>query len=256
MKPDLTFEVCVDSIESAMAAQDGGADRVELCSDLLEGGLTPSYGTLRVARESLRIKIMAMVRPRGGDFCYADPEFHAMQHDIEAAKKAGANGIVIGLLNPDGTVDVERTRKLIEVARPLPVTFHRAFDMTRDAFSALETLIDLGVDRVLTSGQEATVVEGLELITELVQRAAGRIIVMPGGGITDRNVGKVVAATGAKEVHFGGGEAVEGRMRFRNPRVFMGGTLRPPEYSRDLVAPDYVRCVIAAGSGSDSGDAA
>jgi copper homeostasis protein len=256
MKTDLTFEVCVDSIESAMAAQDGGADRVELCSDLLEGGLTPSYGMLRVAHESLRIKIMAMVRPRGGDFCYSDPEFHVMQHDIEAAKKIGASGIVLGLLNPDGTIDVDRTRKLVETARPLPVTFHRAFDMTRDPGDALETLITLGVDRVLTSGQEASVIEGLEVIAELVKRAAGRIVVMPGGGITDRNVGKVVAATGVTEVHFGGGETVEGRMRFRNPRVFMGGTLRPPEYSRDIVPPDYVRCVVAAGNGGDSGDAA
>lgn len=256
MKTDLTFEVCVDSIESAMAAQDGGADRVELCSNLLEGGLTPSYGTLRVAHENLRIKIMAMVRPRGGDFCYSEPEFHVMQHDIEAAKKIGASGIVLGLLNPDGTIDVDRTRKLVDAARPLPVTFHRAFDMTRDPYDALEALITLGVDRVLTSGQEASVIEGLELIVELVKRAAGRIVVMPGGGITDRNVGRAVAATGVTEVHFGGGESVEGRMRFRNPRVFMGGTLRPPEYSRDIVPTDYVRCVIAAGNGGDSGEAA
>jgi copper homeostasis protein len=128
--------------------------------------------------------------------------------------------------------------------------------MTRDPSDALETLITLGVDRVLTSGQEASVIEGLELIVDLVNRAAGRIVVMPGGGITDRNVGRVVAATGVTEVHFGGGESVEGRMRFRNPRVFMGGTLRPPEYSRDIVPTDYVRCVIAAGNGGDSGDAA
>ncbi len=253
---NLTFEVCVDSIESALAAQEGGANRVELCSDLLEGGLTPSYGMLKVARETLRLQVMAMIRPRGGDFCYSEAEYHAMQHDIEAAKKIGAHGIVLGLLNPDGTIDRDRSRKLVDLARPLPVTFHRAFDMTRDPFDALETLIGLGVDRVLTSGQEASVVEGVELIAELVRRAAGRIVVMPGGGVTDRNAARIVTASGVKELHFGGGETVEGRMRFRNPRVFMGGTLRPPEYTLDVVQPDYVRCVIAAaterGNGGDA----
>jgi copper homeostasis protein len=257
MKPEICFEVCVDSIESAMAAEDGGADRVELCSDLLEGGLTPSFGMLKVAREMLHLKIMVMVRPRGGDFCYTEAEFHAMQHDVAAAKKAGAHGVVFGVLDPDGTIDLDRTRKLIEAARPLPVTFHRAFDMTRDPFEALDALIDLGANRVLTSGQEATVVEGLDLIAELVQRAAGRIIVMPGGGVTDRNTAKIVEATGVTEIHFGGGEMVEGRMRFRNPRVFMGGALRPPEYTREVVRSDYVRCVIAAGTNrGDGGDAA
>ncbi len=246
----LTFEVCVDSIASAVAAEEGGADRVELCSDLLEGGLTPSAGMLAVARETLRIDIMVMIRARGGDFCYSDFEFWAMQKDIVAAREAGANGVVFGILGPDGDVDRERTAALIARARPLPVTFHRAFDMTRDPFEALETLVALGVDRVLTSGQEASVPEGVGLIAELVRRAAGRIIVMPGGGITERNVAKVVSETGVSEVHFGGGEAVESPMRFRNPRVFMGGTLRPPEYSLDIVKLEFVRRVIGNGTSS------
>jgi copper homeostasis protein len=248
MKP--IFEVCVDSAEAAMAAEQGGANRVEMCSDLLEGGLTPSHGTLRVARRRLGIKIMAMVRPRGGDFCYSDVEFDVMREDLRAAKDLGADGIVLGLLRPDGTVDRERTAELMALARPLPVTFHRAFDMTRDPFEALETLIALGVDRVLTSGQEPSVVEGLELIAELVRRAEGRIIVMPGGGITDRNVARVVAESGVTEVHFATLEPREGRMVYRNPRVFMGGTLRPPEYSQEVTRPESVAQVIGASSGT------
>ena len=244
------FEVCVDSIESALAAERGGADRVELCSDLLEGGLTPSYGVLQVARERLRIGIMVMVRPRGGDFCYSDAEFAAMLHDVRMAREANAQGVVFGLLTPEGEVDVERTGRLVHEARPLAVTFHRAFDMTRDPFEALETLVGLGVDRVLTSGQEATVVEGLDLIAELLARAAGRIIVMPGGGITDRNIARIRAKAPAPELHFAGGEPVESRMRFRNARVFMGGTLRPPEYTLDLLQDGYVARVISAASGA------
>jgi copper homeostasis protein len=246
---NLTFEVCVDSAEAAVAAEEGGAHRVELCSSLLEGGLTPSHGTLRVARERLRIGIMAMVRPRGGDFCYTDPEFAVMREDLLAAKSLGVNGVVFGLLNPEGTIDRDRTGELIALARPLPVTFHRAFDMTRDPFEALETLIGLGVERVLTSGQEPTVLEGLDLIVELVTRAAGRIIVMPGGGITERTVARIAPVCGARELHFASLEPHEGRMLYRNPRVFMGGTLRPPEYARDVTRPASVAAVIAAAGG-------
>lgn len=240
------FEVCVDSAEAAIAAQEGGAHRVELCSDLLEGGLTPSHGTLVVARERLRIGIMAMVRPRGGDFCYTDTEFAVMREDLLAAKRLGATGLVFGILTPDGAIDRERTAELVELARPLPVTFHRAFDVARDPFEALDTLVDLGVERVLTSGQEPTVLEGLDLIVKLVKRAAGRIVVMPGGGITERTVGRIASASGASELHFASLEPREGRMRYRNPRVFMGGTLRPPEYSQDVTRPESVAAIIAA----------
>jgi copper homeostasis protein len=245
----LTFEVCVDSAEAAIAAQEGGAHRVELCSDLLEGGLTPSHGTLRVARQRLRIAVMAMVRPRGGDFCYSETEFAVMREDLLAAKAAGADGVVFGILNPDGTVDRERTAELAALARPLPVTFHRAFDVTRDPFEALDTLVALGVDRVLTSGQEPTVLEGLDLVVKLVERAAGRIVVMPGGGITARNAGPIARASGARELHFASLEPREGRMAYRNPRVFMGGTLRPPEYLQEVTRAESVAAVIAAASG-------
>ena len=249
MKHGITFEVCVDSVESVVAAEQGGADRVELCSDLMEGGLTPSYGTLKVARARVAIGIMAMIRPRGGDFCYSEAELAAMSADLVMAREAGANGIVLGLLNPDGTVDRERTARLIDLARPLPVTFHRAFDMTRDPLEALEALIGLGIDRVLTSGQEPSVIEGLDPIAALVSQAAGRIVVMPGGGITARNVARVVSGTGVREVHFAALSPEDGRMRFRNPRVFMGGTLRPPEYSLETTrAADVAALISAVGS--------
>ena len=246
MTNGLTFEVCVDSVESAVAAERGGAGRIELCSDLINGGLTPSYGMLRTVRAAVNIELMAMVRPRGGDFCYSDAEFLVMQEDLAAAKDAGADGVVFGLLSPDGTVDTARTKHLLELARPLPVTFHRAFDMTRDPFAALEQLAALRVARLLTSGQEPTALEGVDLIAELVRRAGRRLVVMPGGGITERNVGRIVSATGVTEVHFGCAVPAEGRMVFRNPRVFMGGALRPPEYTLEVARADDVARVIAA----------
>jgi copper homeostasis protein len=235
----LVIEVCVDSVESAMAAERGGADRVELCDNLLEGGTTPSAGAIAIARERLGIKLHVIIRPRGGDFCYSEVEFAVMRHDIALAKQIGADGVVIGLLTPDGAIDTERTRALIELARPLSVTFHRAFDMARDPYRALEDLIGLGVDRILTSGQEPSVIEGLDLIAELVQIAGDRVIIMPGGG-TERNVKKVVARSGVREVHVTGTTSVESAMQFRNQRVFMGGELRPLEYARLTTDPEKI----------------
>jgi len=238
--PKLIIEVCVDSVESAMAAERGGADRVELCDNLLEGGTTPSAGAIAIARQRLGIKLQVIIRPRGGDFCYSDVEFAVMRHDVALAKQLGADGVVIGMLTSEGDVDIERTRELIELARPLSVTFHRAFDMSRDPYRALEDLIALGVDRVLTSGQEPSVIEGLDLIAELVRVAGDRVIIMPGGG-TERNVKKVVERSGVREVHVTGTTSVESAMRFRNQRVFMGGELRPPEYTRLTTDPQRIR---------------
>jgi copper homeostasis protein len=241
----LVIEVCVDSVESAVAAERGGADRVELCDNLLEGGTTPSAGAIDIARRRLGIKMHVIIRPRGGDFCYSEVEFEIMKRDIQIARSLGADGVVIGILTPDGEVDLDCTRELIALARPMSVTFHRAFDMTRDPFAALESLIVAGVDRILTSGQEPSVVEGLDLIAELVQRAAGRVIVMPGGG-TERNLPKVLAATGVPEVHVIGVSSVESPMRFRNTRVFMGGELRPAEYARAVTDPAKIAALRAA----------
>jgi len=195
----IVFEACVDSVEAALAAQEGGADRVELCADLLEGGVTPSAGAIRLTCRRLSIPVHVLIRPRGGDFCYSAAEFEVMRLDVEQARELGADGVVFGLLNPDGSVDRERTGALIEATRPLRVTFHRAFDMARDACEALDTLVELGVERVLTSGQEEMALEGAELIAELVRRAGERIVVMAGGGINERNVGRIVAQTGARD---------------------------------------------------------
>ncbi|HEY5912646.1 MAG TPA: copper homeostasis protein CutC [Verrucomicrobiae bacterium] len=242
----MRVEICVDSAEGAFAAEQGGADRVELCDNLLEGGTTPSAGAIKVARHELKIKLHVIIRPRGGDFRYSPREFEVMREDIRAAKELGADGVVVGCLTPEGNIDLDRTRELIALARPLSVTYHRAFDMCRDPRAALEELISLGVDRLLTSGQEATCIEGLELLAALNQQAAGRIIVMPGGGLTARNVRKVVAATGATEVHLSARSGVESRMAYRNTRVFMGGALRPPEFSWKTTDEAAVRNVVAA----------
>jgi copper homeostasis protein len=246
MNKPIVLEACVDSVEAALAAQEGGADRVELCADLLEGGITPSGGTIQLACERLDIPVNVIIRPRGGDFCYSDVEYEAMRRDIELAQAAGAKGVVIGILNPDGTVDVERTGALVELARPLSVTFHRAFDVSRDPYEALEALIGLGIDRVLTSGQEPSVLEGLDLIVDLVRAAGERIIVMPGGGITERNINRIVAASGVREVHVAAPVEVQSRMRYHNPRVFMGGELRPPEYTIAMTDAGRIQAFLDA----------
>lgn len=226
------IEICLESAESVVAAEKGGADRVELCSDLFEGGCTPSFGVYKAARNNAKsIKINVMIRPRGGDFCYSDIEFEAMKEDVRLFKENGADGIVFGILKPDGKIDVERSRELIEIARPLPVTFHRAFDMTVDAFESLETLISLGVDRVLTSGQEATVPEGADMLSELVKRAGDRIIVMPGCGITERNFEKMKSIIKAKEYHIHLPQEYKSRMEFHPGHIYMGGLLRQSEFT-------------------------
>jgi copper homeostasis protein len=242
------LEVCLDSVESAIAAQEGGADRVELCDNLLEGGTTPSQGAIEQARAYIDIGLHVIIRPRGGDFLYSEVEFEVMKSDVAAARDCDANGVVIGILRPDGTVDSERTAALVELARPLSVTFHRAFDMTRDASEALEELVGLGVDRVLTSGQAPSVPRGLERIAALVQQAGDRIVILPGAGITLENACEVVEKTGVTEIHVGSPltELVESRMEFRNQAVYMGGPDGPPEYAVRRVSSAKVRRLIGA----------
>ena len=233
-------EICINSPESAVAAEQGGANRVELCANLLEGGTTPSIGAVKVARDRIGIGLHVIVRPRGGDFLFNEFEVETMLHDIEAIKAAGADGIVIGSLTAEGEIDIEQTKQLIERARPLSVTFHRAFDMCRQPLVALEQLVELGVDRLLTSGQEESVIEGIDLIKELNDKAADRIIIMPGGGITPRNLRKLVNDTGVREVHFAAMKTVHSGMTFRNDRVYMGGTLRPPEYEAQVADAELI----------------
>ena len=246
MNKPVLFEACVDSVEAAVAAQNGGADRVELCADLLEGGITPSSGTIRLTRQQLTIPMNVLIRPRGGDFCYSRTEFEVMKLNIEHAKALGADGVVIGILNADGTIDRERSGALIELARPMSVTFHRAFDMACDPLAALETLIDLDADRLLTSGQEATVWEGIDLIAELVQQAQDRIIIMPGGDISERNVGRIIAHSGVIEIHASVRADVESPMQYRNSHVFMGGALRPAEYAVRTTSSSGVQSFVSA----------
>lgn len=222
MSNSLLLEVCLESIESAIAADRGGAQRIELCADLLEGGTTPSAGTIAATRERVNLGINVMIRPRGGDFLYSEAEFASMRHDIQIAKTLGADGIVLGLLNPDGTVDVERTRELVQLARPLPVTFHRAIDVSRDLFRALEDIIIAGCSRVLTSGGKSSVVDGAETVAKLVQQAEDRIIVMPGCGIRPNNILDIARKTRASELHIALDEPVQSGMQFRKTEIPMG----------------------------------
>jgi copper homeostasis protein len=230
---DLKLEVAVDSLESAFTAAQAGADRLELCAGLFEGGTTPSAGFLALAREHLNLDLFVIVRPRGGDFVYSAEEIRLMRHDIQVAKQLGANGIVAGVLTPDGQVDADRTAELLAEAAPLPFTFHRAFDWVADPLAALDTLIGLGCHRVLSSGQQRTAYEGRPLLRQMVGRAAGRLIVMPGGGVNERLVGKLWRDTGATEFHLSARTQRPSAMRYYNPQARMGGGGVPlPEHTR------------------------
>lgn len=235
------LEICVDSIESAINAQVAGADRIELCDNLPEGGTTPSYGTILSAKNNLDIAINVIIRPRGGDFLYSDDEFEIMRRDIEICGEAGVNGIVLGLLTATGQIDTERTARLIEFASPMQVTFHRAFDMCRDPFSGLEDIIASGATRILTSGQKNKVNEGLGLVNELVKKAADRIIIMPGSGIDEYNIKLVAQSTGAKQFHLTGRKIIESSMEFRMSGVSMGGHPDVQEFSRKVADVDKIR---------------
>ena len=224
------FEICANSVASCIAAQEGGADRVELCAGIPEGGTTPSYGMIRNARESISIALNVIIRPRGGDFLYSESEIQEMIYDIQAAKQLGADGLVFGCLNPDGIVDMTAMKRLMEAAGDIPVTFHRAFDHTKDPFKALEDIISLGCARILTSGCRPTALEGAELLSLLVKKAGDRIIIMPGCGVRENNIAEIARLSGTKEFHFSARESVESGMIFRNPEVAMGSEDDPYGY--------------------------
>ena len=242
----LISEICIDSVDGAIAAAEAGAQRVELCANLLEGGTTPSLGLMETTIARAKLPVQVMIRPRGGDFLHSDIEVDIMLRDIAAAKAARAGGVVFGCLTADGRVDAKLTERLIAAARPLSVTFHRAFDVAQDPIEAMQTLIGLGIDRLLTSGQEPNALEGGPLIRCLIELAAGRLIVMPGGGITARNVARVVRETGASEIHFAALSESPSGMTHRNPNVFMGGELRPAEYARLVTTKAGIRSVLDA----------
>jgi len=239
------LEVCCGSIVSAMNAQEGGAHRIELCDNLNEGGTTPSAGTFIVAKKMLSIPVFVLIRPRSGDFLYSEFEFEVMKQDILFCKEHGAEGVVLGILQADGTVDIERTRDLAELARPMQVTFHRAFDMTADPFQALEAVISLGIERILTSGQASNALAGADLLQQLNNRAHHRIIIMPGGGITEHNVNELIARTGVKEVHASLRSPVNSEMHFRNELAAMGKPGQG-EYTWMETDPERVRRFLEA----------
>jgi copper homeostasis protein len=243
MAEDILIEACVNSVESALEAQKGGADRVELCDNLYEGGTTPSGGVVRCARQHLDIDLNVIIRVRGGDFCYSDIEFEIMKYDVSIAKRLGADGIVIGILNTDGTINVDRTQDLVDLAWPMNVTFHRAFDMTADPFEALETLVKLGIDRVLTSGQRPSAMAGIDLITQLVAKAKDRIIIMPGVDIDETNIQELITKTGAYEYHVLAQKTMESPMTFRNDKVFMGSNPDLPEYETFLTDWERIEAI-------------
>jgi copper homeostasis protein len=240
MSEHVVIEVCVDSVASAVAAERGGAQRVELCSDLFEGGVTPSVGLMEVVRSRISIGLHAIIRPRAGDFCYSDEEFDIMCRDVGAAKAAGADGVVLGVLDPAGQVDIHRTRQLIDLARPLSITFHRAFDMSADLLRALEDVCATGADRLLTSGGEQTCLQGVKAIAQLVRLGGDRITILAGGGIGLNNAAQIIESTGVKEIHVGLGSPVTSPMLYRNPRVSLGKALGR-EYDRTQVLEENVR---------------
>lgn len=188
-------------MDSAVAAEEGGASRVELCANLNEGGTTPSTGMIELVRGKISIGLHVMIRPRAGDFCYSDLEFEVMKRDIQIARDLGADGVVFGVLNPDRTVDLARTKELVQLARPMGVTFHRAFDESADPFASLEQIISLGIDRILTSGGRQSAFDGMARIRDLVEKSNGRITIIAGSGITTQNVRTIISQTGVKDIH-------------------------------------------------------
>lgn len=210
------LEVIGFTIESCLIAQAAGAHRIELCDNPSEGGTTPSYGFIKTARENLSIELYPIIRPRGGDFLYSEIEFEVMKADIQICKNLGCDGVVIGMLNSDGTVDKQRCKELVDIAQPMGVSFHRAFDRTKDPFKALEDIISIGCERILTSGQKSVATDGAALLNELVKQANGRIIIMPGSGVRSDNVENLVKKTNATEFHTSARTYTDSKMEFIN----------------------------------------
>ncbi|OWY38709.1 copper homeostasis protein CutC [Xenophilus sp. AP218F] len=248
MNDSIALEVCVATLASCLAAEAGGARRVELCDNLIEGGTTPSWGMIALARERLGIALHVIIRPRGGDFFYSDDEFEIMRRDVLACRQLGVDGVALGLLTADGEVDLPRTRQLVELAGGMAVTFHRAFDVARDASRALEDVIASGCGRLLTSGQAANALAGAETIRRLREQAGERLILMPGAGVRADNIAALRRATGCREFHSSAREAVASAMRFRHPEVSMGAPGQD-EYARLETSAERVRQLLRNAGG-------
>lgn len=244
MKPKTRIiEICANSPQSCLEAEQGGAKRVELCAGIPEGGTTPSIGMIKTAQRLVSsLAIHVIIRPRGGDFLYTDVEIEEMMIDIKVCKELGVQGVVFGCLTADGDIDTELNRKLIEASRPMSVTFHRAFDVCRHPRIALETLVELKVDRVLTSGQQTTAEKGIPLLKELVKQANNRIIIMPGCSIRPENIQRIAEETGAKEFHTSARRTRKSKMRYQNTKAPMGSTSASSEFE---TVETYAKIVAA-----------
>ncbi len=242
-RQDFKIEICANSLLSAMIAAQSGADRVELCAGMPEGGTTPSWGEIACVREMAPIRLHVIIRPRGGDFLYSAEERKVIWRDIEAAQKLGADGVVLGCLTPDGEVDVASMKELMRAAEGMSVTFHRAFDMCRHPLEALRRIEELGCHRILTSGQEASAEAGIPLIRQLVAEAQ-QVIIMPGCGVNASNIKNIAEQTGAREFHLSARKTIESGMIYRNSRVSMGGTVHVAEYGQDVSSEEKIRQVI------------
>ncbi|WP_461115635.1 copper homeostasis protein CutC [Spirosoma jeollabukense] len=239
----MIIEVCAYSLESCLRAQRAGAGRIELCGGLAEGGTTPSAGLIQLARQHLSIPLYVMIRPRGGDFVYSETELAVMKADMLMAKSVGADGLVLGVLKPDGTIDEAQTRYLVDVAKPLPVTFHRAFDMTRDPLEALEATIRTGAARILTSGQHQTAEAGLFIVKQLADAATGRIEIMAGAGVNAQNAQQFIDA-GVDALHLSGSTKEDSQMIYRQPAVSMASSL-PGEYEYIETDEAKIRAIVS-----------
>jgi len=233
------IEIATSDFNTTKSAVEGGADRIELCANLAEGGTTPSYAHIKKCRESFDVLIYPIIRPRGGDFLYNKEEFELMHNDIKLCKELGCDGIVIGLLNIDGSIDVIRTAELIELAYPLGVTFHRAFDRCKEPFEAMEQLIEIGCERILTSGQLPSVVDGIDLVTALNKKAAERIIIMPGSGVRKENIKMLAEKTGCTEFHSSLRGKTKSLMQFIHP----GFANSEESYFNNAISPDEIRAL-------------
>ena len=238
------LEICCYSVESAINAERSGADRIELCDNYLEGGTTPSYATIHYSVEKLNIPVNVIIRPRGGDFLYSDIEYEIIKQDVLAAKKLNANGIVIGFLTSSGEIDIEKTKEIVELAKPLEITFHRAFDMCKDPLKAIDQLKKIGITRILTSGAKNTVIEGINLLAKLVKKAGNEIIIMPGSGVNETNLSELIQKTKAIEYHSSAKTFDNSKMNYFNQDISMGGIDTVNEFSKITVDSEKIKKMI------------
>ncbi|UKT65592.1 copper homeostasis protein CutC [Pedobacter mucosus] len=239
---DLELEICANGYESALAAQNGGAIRVELCDNLAEGGTTPSFAQIALSKKNLSIEIWPIIRPRGGDFLYSNLEFELMKEDIKICKSLSCEGVVFGILRNDGSIDMDRCSELIALAKPMSAAFHRAFDMSNNLEKALEDLIELGFVRVLSSGGTPSALQGTSTLARLIKQAKGRITIMPGAGINENNIQSIIDQTGAKAFHASAKDFVTSHMKYQNDKTKMGSIEN--EYQYELTSVDNVNALV------------